>query len=59
VNRRSAPWARAFTPNCPGKKQVSGFGVLAIAVTKTNKDMLARDSAIELLSCEFSDKIPS
>jgi len=34
VNHRSTAWARAFTPNCPGKKQISDLGLPPIADTK-------------------------
>jgi len=34
---RSTPWARAFTQNCPGRGQISGFGLPLTAVTKKFK----------------------
>jgi len=38
VNRRSAPLGKSFHPNRPGKKQISGFGLPPIAVTKNQLD---------------------
>jgi len=55
VNYHSAPWEREFHFSHLGKKQISGFGLPPIAVTKTKLKINKTNSVAVSAASELAD----